>query len=154
MLRRWYAISASRSNGRKRKSDIIFVTSKSKKVGRASDMNAVPVWGSLDYCAVHNDRYIGRCSGGVKGFFAPQQLGAGAQCGHGVAQQFAAQHVERRLVGLKRVESPHHQVEQTVPRPLVRLGCRWISQHDLVDPVIESAEDCLFGMKDPIHPKD
>src|SRR3954447_17747101 len=74
MLRRWYAISASRSNGRKRKSDIIFVTSKSKKVGRASDMNAVPVWGSLDYCALHNDRYIGRCSGGVKGFFAPQQF--------------------------------------------------------------------------------
>src|SRR5271163_4095007 len=52
MLWRWYAISASRSNGRKRKSAIILVTSKSKKVGRASDMSAVPVWGEPGFLCV------------------------------------------------------------------------------------------------------
>src|ERR1700745_4463448 len=74
MLRRWYAITASRSNGRKRKSAIILLTSKSKKVGRASDMNRFRSGGVSDYCAVHNEIYIGCCSGGVKGFFAPQQF--------------------------------------------------------------------------------
>src|SRR5271163_3501873 len=58
MLRRWYAISASRSNGRKRKSAIILVTSKSKKGGRASDMNVVPVWGKLGLlCAAQRAVY-------------------------------------------------------------------------------------------------
>src|SRR5207248_447984 len=74
MLRRWYAISASRSNGRKRKSPIILVTSKSKKVGRASDMNRFRSGGASGNCALHNESYIGPCFGGVKSFFAPQQF--------------------------------------------------------------------------------
>src|SRR6516165_581217 len=45
MLRRWQAINASTSNGQKRKSAIILVTSKSKKLERvcASVMSGVPV---------------------------------------------------------------------------------------------------------------
>src|SRR5207253_5026456 len=61
MLRRWQAIIASTSNGRKRKSPIILVTSKSKKLGRvcASAISRFPVQGGIN-CAVHNESYIGR----------------------------------------------------------------------------------------------
>src|SRR5258707_10168208 len=60
MLRRWQAIIASTSNGRKRKSPIILVTSKSKKLGRvcASAIGRFRFRGFIN-CAVHNGSYIG-----------------------------------------------------------------------------------------------
>src|SRR5947208_7106004 len=74
ILRRWYAISASRSNGRKRKSAIILLTSKSKKVGRASDMNRFRSGGASGYCALHNESHIGPYVVAVKSFLALQQF--------------------------------------------------------------------------------
>src|SRR5271165_2745121 len=56
MLRRWQAIRASTSNGRKRKSVIILVTSKSKKLGRASAMVGFHSGGSL-LCGAQRTKY-------------------------------------------------------------------------------------------------
>src|SRR5215469_2926798 len=75
MLRRWQAISVSTSKGRKRKSAMNLVTSKSKKLGRASDMDAGSGVGrGSGDCAVHNNPYIGASRSAVKIFFAVQQF--------------------------------------------------------------------------------
>src|SRR5215469_3805697 len=69
MLRRWQAISVSTSKGRKRKSAMNLVTSKSKKLGRASDMDSGSGVGrGSGDCAVHNNPYIGASRSAVKIF--------------------------------------------------------------------------------------
>src|SRR5215472_16288313 len=236
MLRRWQAISVSTSKGRKRKSAMNLVTSKSKKLGRASDMGAgsgvgevrvivqcttVPISGpppppsrhflqcsnsggnwfaatalparwhkpALDATQAsvqrrHRTTEIGgivaaphahrrkisrgdkpddHCTPDPVGWYVgsfehpphrAQQRVPGAKRGYEIARQFTAQHVERRLIGLERVESPHQQIEQPVSRPLVRLGDRGIGQHDFIYTAKQPAQDRLLRPKHTIYLQD
>src|SRR5215469_5895699 len=79
MLRRWQAIIASTSNGRKRKSAIILVTSKSKKFGRVcvSAMIGGSGSGLKGIVRCTTNLHIGPFFSNVKSFCSAAKLGGG-----------------------------------------------------------------------------
>ncbi len=83
-----------------------------------------------------------------------QQRASCAQRRHRVTPKFTPQNFEGRLMTLECVESPHQQIEQSVARPLIRLGGRRFGEHRLVDAPIEPAKDRLLRPEDAVDTQD